>query len=329
MLNSSLTANSNLLLLTTTTTTTNDQQTQTNNSRSPRVPKKLNFIRKKKKKRKRIIEQLLGKSYFSIPFCIFIFILLASCMSIAIFTDYYEYVSFNFTQVSNKATYLNSYNNRTKYYVSELKNNNLYEIEKIDLTTKESIKFTLYSYYSGLWRLCNELNDDIRNEYNLSMCVFHSITNVFYDSSNDNESTSQVYLSLRHLIRMQNTAACCAVISYSLLILAFTTSILSFIKKYVPLALATSFLTYLTTIFLAFLISIMHAKIYKEKKKQNCYDVRIMIDMFCDTREIQFSYSLLFAWISLFLSFFTNILWYLMVKVQKKLNNSHSHFTGH
>lgn len=118
---------------------------------------------------------------------------------------------------------------------------------------------------------------------------------------------------------MHNAAACCTIVSYFLIIFSWITAITAAISKRVPVTLATCVLNLVIAVFLGLLLAIFHRKIITEESRSDCYDLKIVLNIVCSTRNVQFGYSLGLTWLSLFFTVMNGICWFHITKMQKLL----------
>lgn len=118
---------------------------------------------------------------------------------------------------------------------------------------------------------------------------------------------------------MHNAAACCIIVSYLLLGLAWSTAAAAVITKKVPVTLATGVLKLCICVFLVFLLGIVHRKIVNEEKEHDCLDLRVELTIMCSARKLTFGYSLGIAWLAAFFTIVCTICWFQITKMQKLL----------
>lgn len=118
---------------------------------------------------------------------------------------------------------------------------------------------------------------------------------------------------------MHNAAACCTIVSYFLLVFSWATAIGAAISKKVPVTLATCVLNLLIAVFIGLLLAIFHRKIITEEKRLDCYDLKIVFNLVCSSRTVNFGYSLGLTWLALFFTVMNGICWFHITKMQKLL----------
>ena len=91
------------------------------------------------------------------------------------------------------------------------------------------------------------------------------------------------------------------------------------LRKVVPLTMATGVLHILLLTFLIFLLFIMHAKIYEEAKYNECFDLKLLLDVICQIRTIKIGSSMAITWVGFPLCVITSLIWLHLTKVQKLL----------
>jgi hypothetical protein len=155
------------------------------------------------------------------------------------------------------------------------------------------------------------LKDESRKHVGVDSCSFYR--------TNSGEMLEDLSDPARDVVRMHNAAACCAIVSYLLLVFSWITSLTAAISKKVPLSLATCVLYMLIAVFLALLLAVFHRKILAEERKSDCFDLKLLFSIVCQSRSVRFGYSLGLTWLALLCTSLSSICWFHITKMQKLL----------
>ena len=73
------------------------------------------------------------------------------------------------------------------------------------------------------------------------------------------------------------------------------------------------------SVFLVFLLGIVHRKLISEEKEHDCLDLKIELTIVCSTKQLKFGYSLGLAWIATLFTTLCCVCWFQITKMQKLL----------
>ncbi|XP_045214417.2 uncharacterized protein LOC123564716 [Mercenaria mercenaria] len=227
---------------------------------------------------------------------------------ISLAVDSWEEVTFNTDtlskyQVNNSEYYCVVASSSSNYSIlrhntTEIKNGNL---------TSSFQYYYLYSTYSGVWRMCDNLSAASRQRLEAAKQMTANRCYTFvtdYDEEND-------YLPdmMKSIGRMQNSAASCFIVSLIDLAAAAIVGTFAIIQKQVSACMVTGVLYCMAGLFSVFGLTIFHTKMYYEKYQCYSFEENELPPAACEARNVDIGWAMPLAWVGVIVCVFAFGMW--------------------
>ncbi|CAD5121707.1 DgyrCDS10191 [Dimorphilus gyrociliatus] len=195
------------------------------------------------------------------------------------------------------------------------KENGFYYLQKRDLTsTKLNVTFkeyTAFEHFGGIWRVCNKISDEFRTKYRKQIYVTDPIVEKCFEYITDYPKTrDKLDEKGKWLLRMQNSASSCTIVSLMCLLTALITGTFGILSRQVSACMVTGVMYIVASVFDCFGLIIMHTKMSYMRSNEKCFSLSpIGFNDLCNCRSISVSWSLPFGWLAFAMLIFAFVCW--------------------
>lgn len=227
---------------------------------------------------------------------------------ISLAVDNWEEVTFDTDILSKYQT------NNSEYYCVVATSPNSYSLLRHNKTEVKNGNVTssfeyyyLFSSFSGVWRMCDNLSASSRQQLEAAkqMKVNRCYTFVTdYDEENDNLPDM-----MKSIGRMQNSAASCFIVSLIDLAAAAIVGTFAIIQKQVSACMVTGVLYCMAGLFSVFGLTIFHTKMYYEKYQCYSFEENELPAAACEARHVDLDWAIPLAWVGVIVCVFASGMW--------------------
>lgn len=231
---------------------------------------------------------------------------------IALAVDSWEYVSFNYGELSKYPS--GTGNTSSEYLYTPASSATDYSVLVHNVTVANNgtlssnmKSYYLYSTYNGVWRMCDTLSDSARQR--LSNVKQTTVNKCYTFVSDYNEEIDNLPDWMVTIGRMQNSAASCFIVGLIDLAAAAIVGTFAILQKQVSACMVTGVLYCTAGLFSVFGLTIFHTKIYYEKYQCYIFDEEQLPSAACEARQVDLGWAIPLAWVGVIVCVFAFALW--------------------
>lgn len=219
------------------------------------------------------------------------------CVLIAISVNTWEYFSYD-TQILSLYSQINA--SSEYFYTAATADRGFGTLTQVYATdsandTQTQRTFYLYSQYSSVWRLCDNLSGFSRS---LLQTVTGKTVNKCFTFITEYDDDASLPMWMKSIGSMHNSLASCFIVCVIDLFAAIVLGTFAIMKKQVPACMITGVLYSMSGLFATFGLIVFHTKMYYENFQCYAFMEEKLPPPICKARVITTGWAVVVAWMS-------------------------------